>query len=617
MNIVSELKKRVLVGDGAMGTYLYDKGYSGSFESLNITEPGVIQRVHQEYAEAGADIIQSNTYAANTVKLEKYSLEHEVEAINREGMRLAREAAGTDAFAAGTIGGITGVQELGVSPGTIQNAYRMQAETLLAERPDALILETFYDWKELLDTTRLLRSMTDVPIIAQAALGEVGVMHGGVPVTEVFRELEKAGADVAGLNCRMGPYHILRSLEPVPLMDHIYFSAYPNASLPDLDDGRFVYQSNPDYFYQRALDLKNQGVRIIGGCCGTTPEHIAWTAKAVKNSAPTVVKEPSRDDHREIPAASSIQPPHQRLDVMNRNRPSVIVELDPPKKLSTEKFIRGAGALYEAGADAVTMADNSLASPRIDNMAMAAAIQNRTSARPLLHVACRDRNLIGLQSHLLGLHAMGIQDVLAVTGDPTKVGDFPGATSVYDMNSIKLISLIKEMNEGRSYSGKSLGEKTSFTTAAAFNPNVRNLHKAVQRLEKKIDAGADYFMTQPVYGKEQFEEIYEATKHLSAPIYIGIMPLVSSKNAEFLHNEVPGIQLTDDTRARMAACGDNREAAQAEGTAIAKDLIDQALRYFQGIYFITPFLRYDITAELTAYVRRKETLGPEERRSNN
>ncbi|MFD2704416.1 bifunctional homocysteine S-methyltransferase/methylenetetrahydrofolate reductase [Salibacterium lacus] len=605
MNIVSELKQRVLVGDGAMGTYLYDKGYNGSFESLNVTEPDVIQHVHQEYVDAGADIIQSNTYAANDVKLKKYSLDHEVESINRQGMRMAKEAAGSRAFAAATVGGITGVQPLDITRDTILESYLRQIQTLVEEQPDVFMLETFYDGQELLETVRLLRSMTDVPIIAQAALGEVGVMHGGIPVTEVFQELKKAGAEVAGLNCRMGPYHLVKSFEHVPLMEHIYFSAYPNASLPNLDDGRFVYQSNPEYFYQRALDLKNEGVNIIGGCCGTTPDHIAWTAEAVKNTTPITEKEAAPEPAREIPAASRIHPPKQRLDVVNRDRPSVMVELDPPKKLATEKFIRGAEALYEAGADAVTMADNSLASPRIDNMAMAAAVQNRTKARPLLHLACRDRNLIGLQSHLLGLHTMGIQDILAVTGDPSKVGDFPGATSVYDMNSTKLISLIKEMNEGRSYSGTSLGEQTSFTVAAAFNPNVRNLHKAAQRLEKKIEAGADYFMTQPVYENEQFENIYEEVKHFSTPIYIGIMPLVSSRNAEFLHNEVPGIQLTEEIRARMAACAQDREAAQAEGIAISKELIDESLKYFHGVYLITPFLRFDITAELTAYVRGK------------
>ncbi|MDQ0299465.1 homocysteine S-methyltransferase [Salibacterium salarium] len=609
MNIISEVKRRILIGDGAMGTYLYEKGYTGSFEAMNVREPKVIEKIHQEYVEAGADVIQSNTYAANRVKLEKYQLEDEVAKINQEGVKLAKKAATNDTFVVGTIGGIKGVQQNDKTKEQIQAAFKEQAEALLSENPDGLLLETFYDLSELLDAIKIVRDITTMPVIAQAALGEVGVMHGGISVKEAFEQLKEVGADIVGLNCRMGPYHILRSLEPVPLMDDVYFSAYPNASLPDLDDGRFVYQSNPNYFYERALDFKKQGVRLIGGCCGTTPEHISEVAKAVKNSAPIETKEIEYIAQVETPTSSSDSSFSYQLDDVSDEKPSVIVELDPPKKLATEKFVEGAQALYNAGADAVTMADNSLATPRIDNLAMGAIIKNQTNARPLLHIACRDKNLIGLQSHLLGLHALGIQDVLAVTGDPTKVGDFPGATSVYDMNSLKLMSLMKEMNEGRSFSGKSLGEKTSFTVAAAFNPNVRNLHKAVQRLEKKIEAGADYFMTQPIYGENQFEEIYEATKHLSAPIYVGIMPLISSRNAEFLHNEVPGITLTDDIRERMAQCGEDKDKAKKEGISISKDLIDKALQYFNGLYFITPFLRYDITAELTSYVRQKNYSG--------
>ncbi|SDH08395.1 homocysteine S-methyltransferase [Alteribacillus persepolensis] len=602
MNVLEKLQHSMLVGDGAIGTYLYEKGYRGSFEKLNIEEAETITAIHKEYVAAGADVIQTNTYAANKIKLEKYGLHEQAGAINKAGVQLAKEAAADDAYVFGTIGGIKGVQQLDVTNDDILDAFKEQAEALLSENVDGFMLETFYDIHELLGTVTLIRELTDLPIIAQAALGDVGVMRGGLPVSDVFQRLKNAGADVVGLNCRMGPYHILRSLETVPLMEDVFLSAYPNASLPDLDDGRFVYQSNPDYFYERAQDLKQQGVRLIGGCCGTTPEHIAEIAKAVKGTAPVrekaIVTPVQSDAFDNAPPAQS----HVRLDEKN-TEPTVIVELDPPKKLSTQKYIEGAAALYRAGADAVTMADNSLASPRIDNLAMGAMVKNQTNARPLLHVACRDRNLIGLQSHLLGIHALGIHDILAVTGDPTKVGDFPGATSVYDVNSLNLISLMKEMNEGRSFSGKSLGEKTSFTIAAAFNPNVRNVDRAVKRLEKKVDAGADYFMSQPVYGKEQFKEIYEATKHLDAPIYVGIMPLVSSRNAEFLHNEVPGIKLTDETRKIMADCGQDREKAQKEGIAIAKSLIDEALLYFQGIYLITPFLRYDITTELTSYIR--------------
>ncbi|MDA3129485.1 bifunctional homocysteine S-methyltransferase/methylenetetrahydrofolate reductase [Aliibacillus thermotolerans] len=601
MNFKEALQTNMLVGDGAMGTYLYEAGYTGSFEALNLTEPAVIKKVHREYVESGADVIQTNTYRANRVMLQKYEIEEKVEAINQAAVRIAKEAVGRDAYVVGTIGGIKGVQPIDVSDTEIEKALVEQAKALLSEHPDGLLFETFYDIEELTAAIRNVRQFSDTVIIAQVALEEVGVMKGGLTVQDVFEQLKEAGADVVGLNCGMGPYHIHRSFESVPLMEEVYFSAYPNASLPELEEGRFVYQSNPDYFYEKAGDLKKQGVRLIGGCCGTTPAHIREIARALKGTTP--IKEKTFVVSMEEPMEWKEKEPALPLNDTSP-KTKIIVELDPPKKLDVTRFMKGVTALKEAGADAVTMADNSLASPRIDNLAMGALVKQQTNARPLLHVTCRDRNLIGLQSHLLGIHALGIHDVLAVTGDPTKVGDFPGAASVYDLNSFRLISLLKEMNEGRSYTGKSLGEKTSFTVAAAFNPNVRNLNLAVKRMEKKIDAGADYFMSQPVYDLNHFQVVYEATKHLKTPIYIGIMPLVSSRNAEFLHNEVPGITLTDEVRKRMAMAGEDRQLAEKEGLEIAKSLIDEALKYFHGIYLITPFLRYEMTATLTKYIRQ-------------
>lgn len=287
---------------------------------------------------------------------------------------------------------------------------------------------------------------------------------------------------------------------------------------------------------------------------------------------------------------------------------SVIVELDPPKKLNIHDFLEGSKKLKEVGVDAITLADNSLASPRVCNLTLASIIKDKFNANPLVHITCRDRNLIGLQSHLMGLHTLGIHQVLAVTGDPTKIGDFPGATSVYDVASFDFIRLIKQMNEGISFSGKSLGEKTNFSVGAAFNPNVKYLEKAVERVEKKIESGADYFLTQPVYCEEQIFSIYEATKHLNVPIYMGIMPLTSSRNAEFLHNEVPGIKLTADIRQRMLAVQGDVAASEMEGLQIAQQLIDQVHRYFNGLYLITPFMRYNMTVKLTEYWNGKNKI---------
>lgn len=604
MNVVQQLKSRVLIGDGAMGTYLYSQGIDDCFEKINVTNPEIIVQAHKEYIRAGADLIQTNTYAANKLKLEKYGLKDEVKNINRAAVAIAKEAANKDVFVLGTVGGIRRFQLDDWELREVKEALSEQMEALLEEGVDGLLLETFYDLEEALAATKIARSLTNEPIIVNLSLGEVGVLHGGIHVADAFRQLAHIGADVVGLNCRMGPFHMLRTFEAVPLFDDVYFSAYPNASLPDYRDGRVLYESNAEYFQAMGERFIEEGVRLLGGCCGTTPEHIEAFVKARENVTPPKTKT-VRPFVRVKKETETIVRNERPLQEIVTERPSVIVELDPPKKLDVTKFLRGAKALKEAGADAITMADNSLASPRVDNMALGAMMKAQFQARPLVHITCRDRNLIGLQSHLMGLHALGIHDILAITGDPTKIGDFPGATSVYDVSSFQLISFIKQMNEGISFSGKDLGQKTNFSVGAALNPNVRRLDRVVERAEKKIESGADYFMTQPIFDEEKIEQLYHETKHFETPIYVGIMPLTGTRNAEFLHNEVPGIKLTDSIREAMAACGEDRERATAEGIRIAKTLIDTALQYFNGIYLITPFLRYEMTVELTEYIQKR------------
>ena len=295
----------------------------------------------------------------------------------------------------------------------------------------------------------------------------------------------------------------------------------------------------------------------------------------------------------------------QPLQEIVKERHSILVELDPPRKLDTTRFFAGVKALKDVGIDAITLADNSLASPRISNSAIGHLIKTQTGLRPLIHITCRDRNIIGLQSHLMGLHTLGLHDVLAITGDPARVGDFPGASSVYDVSSFELIAMIKQLNQGLASSGKDLGQKTAFSVASAFNPNVRSLDKAVIRMEKKIEHGADYFITQPVFSVEKLLEVYEATRHLTAPIYIGLMPFTSSKNMEFLHHEVPGIKISDSIREQMSKFRDNPDLAAQEGLIITKSLIDAALALFNGIYLITPFLRYELTVDLADYTNKK------------
>lgn len=602
MGLLEELQTRVLTADGAIGTLLYSYGLDYCHEEMNIARPDIIEKIHGEYIAAGADIIQTNTYGANRIKLARYGYENRVKEFNEAALKIAKRAAALDGqYVLATIGGIRGIRKSDATLDEILAAFQEQAEVLLAGEPDGFLLETYYDFEELSHCVHLLRSMTDLPIIAQVTMQEPGVLQNLMSLNEALHDLERLGADIVGSNCRLGPFHTIQAFEGVNLPDKAFLSAYPNASLLDIEDGRVVYESETDYFARAAVELVNQGVRLIGGCCGTTPKHIAAVKKRLANMEPVETKEakPGQTQFVRIPEPRKQEPLHEKA---KRER-SVIVELDTPRHLEIAGFVEGAKQLAKAGADVIMMADNSLASPRISNIAMAAILKEH-GIRSLPHLTCRDRNLIGLQSHLMGLDALELHDILVVTGDPTKVGDFPGATSVYDVSSMELISLIKQLNKGGSFTGKSLRKQANFSVAAAFNPNVRVLDRAVARLEKKIEHGADYFISQPVYTKEKIVEIYEATKHLETPIYIGIMPLTSSRSAEFLHHEVPGIKLSEEVLARMAACGDDKEAATAEGIAIAKELLDTACKYFNGIYLITPFLRYDMTLELMDYVKQ-------------
>ncbi|MFQ6389292.1 bifunctional homocysteine S-methyltransferase/methylenetetrahydrofolate reductase [Priestia aryabhattai] len=609
MGLLEDLKSKILIGDGATGTLLYSHGIDSCFEELNITKPEEVSRIHRAYVEAGANVIQTNTYAANYQKLARYGLEDSVKDINVAGVKLAKQAAKDQAYVVGTLGGIRSFQKNAISLEEVKRSIREQMFWLLNEGVDGLLFETYYDFEELKTVLTLARKETDKPIITHVSLHDIGVLQDGRPLADALKELEALGADVVGLNCRLGPYHMIQSLEEVPLPDRAFLSAYPNASLPAYVEGKLEYETNEDYFVESARLFREQGVRLIGGCCGTTPAHVRAMSSALKDLPPITGKVVKMRPAVTVQEREQQDKPHMHEIVKKRR--SVIVELDPPKQLGPTKFLEGAKALDKVGVDAITLADNSLASPRISNSAMATLMQQETKARPLIHITCRDRNLIGLQSHLMGLHTLGMNQVLAITGDPSKVGDFPGATSVYDLSSFDLISLIAQFNEGLSYSGKPLGQKTNFSIAAAFNPNVRHLDRAVQRLEKKIDCGAHYFITQPLYSTKQIEEVYEATKHLTTPVYIGIMPLTSARNARFIHHEVPGIKLSEDILERMDATGSDRIRGEVEGLAIAKNLIDTAYELFDGIYLITPFMRYEMTEILTRYIHDKQLVTSE------
>ncbi|AVX17929.1 MULTISPECIES: bifunctional homocysteine S-methyltransferase/methylenetetrahydrofolate reductase [Bacillus] len=604
MGLLQDLKERILIGDGAMGTLLYSYGIDRCFEELNVSKPEEIKRIHKAYVEAGADIIQTNTYGANFIKLSRYGLEDETKKINQEAVRIAR-ASSDGAYVLGTMGGIRTFNKNAYSLEEIKRSFREQLYLLLYEEPDGLLLETYYDLEEAREVLKIARKETELPIMLNVSMHEQGVLQDGTPLREALRSIADLGADITGINCRLGPYHMIEALTEVPIFRDAYLSVYPNSSLPSLEEGRLVYDTDDAYFRESAVQFRTQGARIIGGCCGTTPNHIRAMAEAVCGLSPVTDKEVKIRREEEVISVRN-ERTEPGLNEIAAQKRSIIVELDPPKKLNFDKFLQAAAELKETGIEALTLADNSLATPRISNAACGSLLKERLDIRSLVHITCRDRNIIGLQSHLMGLDTLGLTDILAITGDPSKIGDFPGATSVYDLTSFDLIRLIKQFNEGISLSGKPLGKKTNFSVAGAFNPNVRHLDKAVKRLEKKIECGADYFVSQPVYSEQQLIDIHHETKHLKTPVYIGIMPLTSSRNAEFIHHEIPGIKLSDSIREKMALAGEDKQKQKTEGLAIAKSLLDTACELFNGIYLITPFLRSDLTSELAAYIKQKD-----------
>ncbi len=611
------LKERILIGDGAMGTYLYQLGFpiGVSYEELNVLRPEVIQNVHRLYYEAGARIIETNTYSANLVKLAKYGLEDQMEAINRAGVAIARSAVGEDAFVIGAIGSVRDGKLNNVRTSKVEEAYERQMKALVEAGADGLLLETFYDLKEMKLALSIARKIGDIPVICQFAVEDSGRTRDGVALADAFQQLKKLGADVVGFNCHSGPNGILKAVESIEGPVHLPLSVYPNAGIPDYVDGKYSYSAGAQYFGECARRFADRGVKIIGGCCGTTPEHVAAMAAAIEGYAP----QPEAAGQRPKAAVAESAPnpastaagksagtggdaPQTIVDLV-KQRHTVIVELDPPRDLDISRFMAGAAALKAVNADAITMADNSLAVTRMSNLALGALLREQVDITPLVHIAARDRNLIGTQSHMMGLDALGINHVLAVTGDPARFGDLPDSSSVYDLTSFEMIRMIKQLNEGTAFSGKPLKQKANFIVGAAFNPNVKHLDKAVQRLERKVSSGADYIMTQPVYDPELMVRIAEATKNIGVPVFIGIMPLANGRNAEYLHNEVPGIQLSDEVRRRMA--GLEGEAGRAEGVRIAQELLDAALPHFNGIYLITPFMYHDMAVQLTRYVWQK------------
>lgn len=605
-DLLTALKENVLCGDGAMGTLLAERGIpAGScFEELCLSRPEVISGIHREYLEAGAMVITTNSFGANSLKLSAFGLESRCSEINLEAARLARAAviaSGQRAWVAGSVGP---VGSRGNSAGEAaargldrESLFREQIAALLEGGCDLMLLETFQDPEELLLALRIAKSLGDKPVITLIASPESGRLPGGAWVGDLLETLGKEGADIVGLNCVNGPQAMLRLVEKIAPSSPL--AVYPNAGRPFYQEGRISYGTTPEYFADLGQRMAAAGAVLVGGCCGTSPLHIKALSKALKGLKPTRHKTASvttegEPEHPTTPKETSI------LDLVAAGKTVIVTELDPPKTLPLEKFFHAAEALTRAGSDAITLADNSLAILRVSNFAVAAMLKQR-GITPLLHLSCRDSNVIGLQSELLGMAAMGMRHVLALTGDPAKGGDHPEATSVYDVNSVGLLDIIRRLNEGYTQAGTDLQARPDLIAGCTFNPNARNLDTQIQRLERKIKAGARYVMTQPVFETRLVEETARRTAHFRVPVFIGVWPLLNGRQAVFLHNEVPGISIPEPIMARMG--GLEGAEGRKEGVSIAKEVTRAVLDHFPGVYFMTPFLAYQTTEELSAFVR--------------
>jgi len=599
------LKKKVLVGDGAYGTLLASRGLvagGGVGPVLNLAKPNFVLAAHQEYLDAGADVIETNTFGADPMALASAEANVGSYDVCKAGAQLARQAAGGRAYVLGAMGPLFRTSAK-LSDDERRAAFTEQARGLVDGGVDALLLETFPDLPELLFAIAAVRSVAPkTPLITQMAFSLAGTTTTGISPERMVRELEKQPVDVIGANCGGGESAAIEVCRRLVELTEKPISIYPNRGLADFDDhGRPIYIESSDYFARSARRLADLGANLIGGCCGTTPEDIR------KLKAQLVARKPSMR-HLRVPAEPAPKAkPREPLKVQPTlesdlaSRRVVVAEVDPPRGIDASSELDGAKLVVEAGADALTIADNPLSIMRMSNLAFASLLMQRMDARIVLHVACRDRSLIGTQSHLLGAYAMGISNILAVTGDPVATQAYKGSSGVFDMASHKLIEMISRFNQGDFATGKDGDARTNFFVGGAFNCASRKLENEVKRFQRKVQSGARYIMTQPVFDIAKAREVTAAVRPLGVPLILGIMPLVSERNAEFLHHEVPGIDVPENIRERMK--GKRGEAGRAEGVAISKELMEQIAPEVQGYYLITPMSRYDMIAELTRFAR--------------
>jgi methionine synthase I (cobalamin-dependent)/5,10-methylenetetrahydrofolate reductase len=613
-----ELSRRLAAGpllcDGAMGTLLYACGVSADacFDVLNLNNPRVIQSIHADYIAAGADCIETNTFGANRFKLAAHGLDGQVRDINRRGAALARdvrESAGRDVFVLGSVGPLGKyLAPLGtVTADEARTAFQEQAEALLEGGVDAFIIETFSDLEELALAVGAIRGITtDVPIIAQIAFTDDGATFTGRPAAEIARAIRALPIQALGANCSVGSstlYEVLVQMHAEAT--NLPLCIQPNAGLPSRIGERLIYLSSPSYMADYAGRMVDAGARLIGGCCGTTPQHIAAMRVVLdrrrparpETRRPTLTVTPVAEAE---PGLRVARPPTVLGRKLAAREFLVTVELDPPRGHTVEKLVQGAKLLRERGVDIVDINDGSLGRVRMAVLPTALLVRDATGLDITMHFTCRDRNLMGIQGDLLGAHALDVRNILAMTGDPPRAGDYANATAVFDVDGVGLIEILRRMNEGQDATGSSIGEPTSFYVGAALNPAAEDVDREIDRFHKKVQAGARWVQTQPVYDLAELDRFLDRAGGSPVPVLVGILPLHSARHAEFLHNEVPGITIPEPIRRRLREAGDG---ALRAGIEMAQELVRAVRARYAGAYLMPSFGRFEVVAEVLDAIR--------------
>jgi homocysteine S-methyltransferase len=557
----------------------------------------MVEKAHFDYLAAGAMVLTTNTFGANEVKLARHGLADRVEAINEAGVRIARRVAGDRVLVAGSIGPSGLIPDIFDAElmTRIRRAFGSQARALLAAGVDAIVLETFRHPVELQAALSAVRPLAKVPIVATMTFDEEGRVGDGHGPERVAELLASWGADVVGANCGEGPSKtfdvVSRMLAPgLPVI------AQPNAGHPSRMEGRVLYMATPEYFGEYTSRFLSAGIRVVGGCCGSTPDHIRQVASEVRMASGGRIRIEEPVAAAEVAGGPTIEPPPlaERSDLGRALAEGFVVsvEVDPPQGVDPARALDGARTLRAAGVRFVNIADGPRATARMSPLALACLLKRDAGVEPIVHVTCRDRNLLGIQADLLGAHSLGLRNVLIITGDPSKLGDYPEATTVYDLDSIGLLRLTRGLNHGLEPSGRRMGGATAFVMGTGAEPGAADLDREVARLTRKVDAGAEFVMTQPVYDLERMSLFLDRIAPLGVPVMLGVLPLASHRNAEFLHNEVPGMSIPQATRDRMKAAGPGA-AAREEGIRIAREVITEFAPRVRGVYVMPPFDRYE------------------------